>query len=422
MAIPVLSIDLKDGARTHAVLDGVANAKADIHPQLDSPYEYKLIYYERGRIPHSLTISPRDRDLTQLQTDYHAEYPVTAGNWGPVPDVIEVSHTFLGDQGLSIKGSHNFTGHLGRVEYYNTTGPDVLWLRLDEFVDDHAQLRLETSYRGFTRATVGREDWNEPSLPSPPAAGPQLPTGNPALNFSCDSCRQGDTLRVRSLGAFGLGQYSEAGDPSHLIRDDNGAEETHLYRGGTELQPQPDQFGLAYYSLPAGSAAYQLTDTYRSGSAGQRLARTVNTTWTFHSGRPTVNTVNSPYACIDTLLYGSAAPCAWQPFMYPSYRLGLGVDDTAPAGQPYSFTVSVQVGAVGSAARVAGLRLWISPDGGTHWLPARVDRDNGNTFDVRVRNPGLADVPSGAVSIKLEASDAAGNSVEQVIDGAYAIH
>jgi hypothetical protein len=417
MAIPLLSIDLSDGARTRAVLDGVTQARADIHPELDSPYEYKLNYFLRGRIPSSLTISPREQDLTQLRTTYHAEYPPTAGRWGNRTDVIEVSHTFLGDQRLSIKGSHNFTGHRDRVDYYNTTGSDVLWLRLNEFLDDKGQLRIEDSYRGFTRAGVGQEDWNQPSLPSTPTVGPQFPTSfATALNFPCDGCRQGDTLRVRSLSAFGLGQYSGAADPSHHIQDDNAVEETHLYQGGTELPPQSDLAGLTYYSLPAATGTYRLTDTYHNGSAGQRLAKTVDTTWTFHSGRPTVNAVKAPYACIDTLLFGSTEPCVSQPLLFPSYDLGLAPDDTAPAGQLYDFTVSVA-----GAARVAGLRLWTSADDGVHWRQALVIPGGGNTYEVIVRNPRLADAPLGTVTIKLEAWDTAGNSVQQTIHSAYGI-
>jgi hypothetical protein len=421
MAIPLLSIDLNDGARTRAALAGVARPKADIHPQLDSPYEYKLVYYEHGRIPNSLTITPRERDLTQLQTNYHAEYPVLAGRWGTAPDVIEVSHTFQGDQLLSIKGSHNFTGHRSRVEFYNTTGPDVLWLRLYEFIDDTGHLRIENSYRGFTRATVGQEDWNQPTVPAAPVMGPQFSTNAPQPYFPCDSCRQGDTLRVRSLSAFGVGQYAEAGDLSHLVQDDNAVEESHLFSGNTELQPAQDPYGLTYYALPAGSATYRLANTYHNGSSGQRIAKTVTTNWTFHSGRPKTSTVDTPYACLDTVIYGDTDACAWQPLIYLSYQLGLAIDDTVPAGRPYSFTVTAQGGSPGSAARLTGLRLWTSPDGGAHWQQADTVRTGTDAYRVAVRNPKLADTKSGTVSLKVEAWDAAGNSVQQVIDQAYAL-
>jgi hypothetical protein len=40
---------------------------------------------------------------------------------------------------------------------------------------------------------------------------------------------------------------------------------------------------------------------------------------------------------------------------------------------------------------------------------------------VTVRNPGLPDAPSGRVSLKVEAWDRAGNTVQQTLDQAYAL-
>jgi hypothetical protein len=253
-------------------------------------------------------------------------------------------------------------------------------------------------------------------------AGPQPPTGPAAVRFPCDSCRQGDTLRVRSLSALGLGQFAETGDLSHLVQQDaNAVEDTQLFQGGTELQPQQDPYGLAYYQLPAGSATYRLTDTYHNGTVAQRIAKTVSTTWTFQSGRPQAGNLDPSHACIDALLYGDTDPCAWQPLIYLSYQLGLGADDSVPAGRPYSFTITARDGRPDATTRLAGLRLWLSPDGGTHWTRAQVVPGPGGTYRVSTRNPQLAGTTSGTVSIKVEAWDKTGNSVEQTIKDAYAL-
>jgi hypothetical protein len=208
----------------------------------------------------------------------------------------------------------------------------VLWERQYGFVADPGtfQQRLEWSYRGFIRAGTGREDWNTPALPQPTAAGPQLPTGGPALNLPCDACRQGDALRVRSLAAAGVGQYAEFGDASHLAQDDTATEQTRLSTGGTVLAPSRDAYGLDYYRLPAGAATHTLTDTGRSA--------------------------------------------------------------------------------------LAAVAVSTSTDGGAHWHPAAVSR-SGTGWQVATRNPA-----TGTVSLRVTARDTNGNTVDQTITDAYAVH
>ncbi|MEJ3744888.1 S8 family serine peptidase [Actinomycetes bacterium KLBMP 9797] len=417
--IPLLYLDLRDSARVAAALAGAARPTADIKAQLISPYEYKLVNYQHDRIPASMTVRPRERDLTRLETTYHAQTPAPAGTWGPHDDGNEVSFTYLPGQLYSIHLGHPFHGHGTRTEYYSTTGPDVLWWRNYQFAAK-SSLRIEHAFRGFTRPTTGREEWNEPNLPSNGQVGPQTPA-DAAVFWPCDGCRQGDKLRVRSLAPLGVGQYAGRSDPSHTVQEDGPTEEVHLYSGGTELPPQQDAAGLTYYQLPPDAATYRLTSGYTTGSAQQSFARTVNTSWTFRSAAPATDAVAPPYWCIDELLYGDTTPCAWQPLIQLSYQLGLAADDSAPAARPHTFTVTAQGGAPGSAAKLANLRAWTSVDGGKHWVPALAIPADGGAYRVTVWHPRLADAPSGRVSIKVEARDRAGNAVQQVLDQAYTL-
>jgi len=417
--IPLLYLDFRESARVAAALAGSARPTADIKAQITTPYEYKLVNYKYDRIPASMTPRPRERDLTRLEATYHAQTPAPAGKWGPADDGNEVSFTYLPGQLYSIHVGHSFPGHGRRTEYYSTTGADVLWWRQYQFAA-RSSLRVETAYRGFARPGTGREEWNEPSLPGTGQVGPQTPA-DAAVFWPCDGCRQGDTLRVRSLAPLGVGQYAGRSDPSHTIQEDNPTEEVHLYSGGIELPPRQDAAGLTYYHLPTGAATYRLTDSFTTGSPQPDFARTVNTTWTFRSAAPATDKVDAPYWCIDELLYGDTTPCAWLPLIHLGYRLGLAPDDSASAARPHTFTVTTQGGAPGSPARLAGLRAWSSVDGGVHWSPARTVRADGGAYQVTVRNPRLADAPSGRVSLKVEAWDRAGNAVEQVLDQAYAL-
>ncbi|WP_173075764.1 S8 family serine peptidase [Phytohabitans rumicis] len=231
--IPLLYLDLKESARVAAVLAGATRPTVDIEAQITTPYEYKMVHFERGRIPASMTFRPRERDLTRLETTYHAQTPAPTGPWGPADDGNEVSFAFLPGQLYSIQVGHSFPAHGRRTEYYSTTGSDVLWWRQFLF-SAGSSVRVEHAYRGFAKPTTGREEWNEPNLPVNAQVGPQTPDGA-AVFFPCDGCRQGDILRVRTLAPLGVGQYAGRGDPSHTVQEDGPTEEVHLYSGGTEL-------------------------------------------------------------------------------------------------------------------------------------------------------------------------------------------
>jgi hypothetical protein len=417
--IPLLYLDRRESAQVAAALAGSVRPTADIEARITTPYQYKLVNYQYNRIPAAMTVRPREHDLTRLETTYHAQTPAPAGKWGPADDGNDVSFTYLPGQLASIHVGHGFHGHGRRTEYYSTTGADVLWWRQYQFTAA-SSMHVEHTYRGFARPTTGQEEWNEPNLPVNAQAGPQTPAGA-AVFWPCDSCRQGDILRVRSLAPLGVGQYAGRSDPSHTVQEDGPTEEVHLYSGGSELPPHQDAAGLTYYQLPTGAATYRLTSGYTTGSPQQGFARTVNTTWTFRSAAPATDTVAQPYWCIDELLYGDTTPCGWQPLIHLGYQLGLAPDDSAPAARPFTLTVTAQVGAPGSAAKPAGLRAWTSVDGGAHWVPARAVRADNGGYRVTVWNPRSTEAASGRVSIKVEAWDRDGNTVEQVLDQAYAL-
>jgi hypothetical protein len=416
--IPLLWVDGDQATQLRAALAGGARPAATMDAQVTSPYEYKLVFYVRDRIPSRLAFSPAEHDLSAVDTVYHAQYAPPAGPYGPGPDMDEVDHTFGPGQYLSIKAAHSFTGPAQRTEYYPTTGPDVRWDRDYNFWDTNSGgSRFATSMRAFPTAARGREDWDSTMLPGPAAIGPAVPA---ALlpNIPCDACRQGDTLRLRTLSALGLGLFTDAADPSHIYQAEPGQEDVHLYHGDTEVPAASDGLGLSYYTLPAGSATYRFTDTFTDGFSGPHTGTAVTSTWTFRSARPTADSVAEPYHCLDAELTGDTDPCAWTPLVTLSYALGLDAADTLPAGRLSTFTITPHVGAPSSAARLATLRIWTSTDNGTHWQPALVLPQLDRTYRVITLNPPTAGT---TVSLRAEASDPAGNSLQQTITSAYRV-
>jgi subtilisin family serine protease len=383
--------------------------------ELDSPYEYKAVYYLRDGIPATINFRTRDRDHAKVDTTYHARFAPKQGRWGPVAAFSEVQHTFVPGQPLSVRGNHLFLGPSSRTEYYTVPGQDVTWARDYRFTDATTNVyRAGSSTRGFTRGTTETEDWNEAVLPMQALAGPHLPaTGQ--TQVICDNCRQGDRLRLRSLAGAGLAHLADASEPSHQYAGEAGTEEVHLYRDGTEVQPGYDAYGVPYYTVPGEAASYRLTDVYTTGFAAPHGGTTITTDWTFRSSRPTTATVAEPYTCIDTALFNDKQPCAWQPLIQLSYRLDVDADDTARAGRPFTFSMHARTGTKSSVLR--DLKVWISPDGGTTWTRTTVTRAKGDAYRVAVTNPRGA----GSVTIKAEAADRDGNSVRQTIVDAYLV-
>ena len=181
------------------------------------------------------------------------------------------------------------------------------------------------------------------------------------------------------------------------------------------MTPAHDAYGLPYYTVPAGSATYRLSDVYVNGFPGPHGAGTVTTDWTFRSGRPGKTTVAQPYTCIDAALFNDKQPCAWQPLIQLSYGFDLAQDDTTKAGRPFTFTVTPRIGTKSVALR--DLRVWISTDGGARWIRTAVHRAKDGTYQASIMNPRGA----GPVAVKAEATDRDGNSVSQTVLDAYLV-
>jgi subtilisin family serine protease len=429
MTIPVLFVDQADGDRLAASLVRGAKPKVTVRSQLEAPYEYKLNYYFDNGVPKSLTKNLRDSELARMRTSYHADYPAVEGKHRPLADTGEVDHSYNPWQFMSIKFDHNFVGRTERDEYFTVTGPDVVSQRQYDFTDlavGNASTRMVFADRAFTKPVTGEEAWNEVAIPGTSQLGPGIrPEIHRGRAMPCDSCRVGDILRFRSLDDIGFGQYTDAGDPSHLSDDGRmGNEDTHLYRldgagKATEITPSIDPYQLPFYTLPESSATYRATSSYRATSPSVRHGTQIDTTWTFRSKRPASSTVVAPYTCLEEVLYGNTDPCAWVPMLMPNYDLGLSVNNTAPAGR-HEITVNAQSG-VGKRAALAGVKLWISRNGGKTWTQTSVSRTAGNSFTAKFTNPRPADATNGKISVKLQAWDADGNRVEQVLRDAYGL-
>jgi hypothetical protein len=169
---------------------------------------------------------------------------------------------------------------------------------------------------------------------------------------------------------------------------------TALYSGGTLIGEEPS--GYAEFEVPPGTRAYRLEQSATRG-APFRLSTSVSAAWTFRSSTAGETPVRLPLSTV---------------------RFSPRVDEqnVAPAGARFVIPVTVER-TTGSAARAnRTLTVDFSVDGGRTWRPATV-RGKGDRRTAQVTNP----AGPGYVSLRANATDAAGNTAAVTVLRAYAV-
>ena len=249
---------------------------------------------------------------------------------------------------------------------------------------------------------------------------------------TCLSCRNGDMLNpVHVLTANG-GQGYQAYDISGGYHGDQQTE-MHLYRDGAEI---PVQTGIAwiaypffgyvnpYFTLPPERANYRLTEHYTADFAMQRYARTVDTSWTFASRRPTsgFTSLEDGGNCMGWYItVGRKDVCEPTSQLFVGYDLGLDLDNTVRAGRSQRVTLSAYHNyLLDRAPKVRRLELWVSHDDGVTWKSVRTSSVGDGSFAATIANPPLART-TGAVTLRVRATDERGNTVDQTTPRAYGL-
>jgi hypothetical protein len=147
------------------------------------------------------------------------------------------------------------------------------------------------------------------------------------------------------------------------------------------------------FTVPPQAGTYRLTYTDDTAQVLPVSTRTM-TTWTFRSAAPA----------------GSAN--VHIPLLLVRYHLPLNLDNH-PNGSTATLTVTRVAGA--PRAKVLGLRLWTSTDGGKTWRQATVRALGNGQFTATL--PHVS--PGQGVSLRVAASDAGGSTIDQTIITAY---
>jgi hypothetical protein len=217
----------------------------------------------------------------------------------------------------------------------------------------------------------------------------------------CAACRQGNVfyplLTLASPEPHQVGSVIGVGE-----------EDFRLLRNGVEIPRGSGALGLGY-ELPAERARYRLTlDLEASDSV-----------WDFSSTAVTEDETPGGFLCAEALTGLLTTPCRPEPLIFLRYDADVALDNTVRAGRWDEIRVTADRQAP-RGPTIAWLKLWVSTDDGATWEQARVKPRGKGVFEADVRYPKLSQT-TGAVSLKAEAWDFAGNHVEQTLKRAFGL-
>jgi hypothetical protein len=397
--VPFAEIDNAEGSTLLGLL-AKGPVTVSVSDNGETPYAYFLRFDQEGRIPASLHYTLTSHQLAEVSSSYNAASPPQGGIqvWG-------TSFRADDDGGWGTSVALDFPGPRTMRDYYGPLSPSLVWKLQADIPFQSGGPTVDTVFGQPSASTLA---WEEPpatlGAPDPDnEAHVYQALQDEQYSEYCAGCRQGNTLwpifalvnGANPAGSDGVGGFT----PGSI----------QLYnQAGQEIQSTTDPFsGVATYQLPAQQAQYKLVAPYDN----------TTTTWDFTSAEPTTDQTPQGTFCAGTVFGESAAPCQADPLVFLRYDAGLSLTNTISPG-----TRQLQVTGYHqdpNAPPVTSLQLWTSTDGGTTWTPARVTGGRNGTFTVTYTVP--ASGTNGYVSIKAQASDAAGNTITQEIDNAYAV-
>lgn len=359
--------------------DFVLRAELASPAKASKPYAYHLVYGWADQIPGTLTFAPHDSALGTVTSNYSAQGTAALGQ-----------RLFLGDPALSIGGFglwHDFalpahlTDHFTPATWRQVIQQRALGSTTQPYFDGSV-IGPETAYKAGKTAT---ENWDQAVL------GPNLQT--PDLGNVIN--RQNNGLTV-SVWPWAPSEPGHSTDPFQETDYVTGS--TTLSAGGTVLATNPQVGLLETFGLPAAKTTYTLSVVGDRTPGWSTLAPHVEVTWQF----------SSAFLDDSTTVYPSL----------PTVRATGAFDDLdrAPAGKGFALTLNVETQKNAPASTIKTVTVKYSTDDGKTWKSATVS-GSGATRKVTIPNPS-----KGFVSLKLSATDAAGDRVDQTVIRAYAVH
>lgn len=337
-----------------------------------SPYVYDLLLPEKQRIPGSLTYTVNKANTAEIDTRYAADVAGTLGT--------DVRHIARPWPTFSVGFVRDVPRPLRRT--YLVSANDTRWWHIawsnapfdGEF--DHAYTRYQP------RAVLAEKWFGRVARPG--ASG------------------LFDTQVSRSEDEFTMALFPFSDSGGHFGWNTTGdVYSTKLFLG-SQLLKETTNFPFGAFPATANPAKYRLVVNGKRSTAWSRYSTETNTSWTFNSSRPAAGQEERP-ALVQV-----------------DYDLALDELNQAPDRSAYTFRLNVGhvPGATGPA--IAGTQAWVSFNDGGTWRKIDLVELGTGALQATVQHPKVANT-SGAVSLRVKATDTAGNSVDQILYRAYGL-
>ena len=364
-----------------------------------NPYSYDLKIDSAGALAANQHYKVTADQLATLKESYYSDKP---GRQEGLARIIFLPYEFFGFGQFA-----PVAAPLQRTEYV-LGSPDLTY--------SDALLASMTTGGGFTpdnlrqyaAKTTTPIDW----LRGPLAPGLSVPPVG-TTSWFCSACRRDDTIRVGLVPVLDTDGHS-----LYLDAPTTGTVSTshfQLLSGGKALIDAKDVTG-GEVAAQAAQADYKIVYDQTRTAPWFHQSTVSHSEWTFGSAHSGAQSVPTGWGCDPST--GSATDCSALPLVTASYQLNAGLDGTAPAG-PDQVVVTFAHAPGGQNLPFAKGSIQVSFDGGATWTPTFQADLGGGRYRAQWTNP--ASITGGDVSLRVSATDVAGNSLTQSITSAFSV-
>ncbi|WP_329272730.1 S8 family serine peptidase [Streptomyces sp. NBC_01451] len=337
----------------------------------DSPYEYVLVWFERGHLPTNFSRVVRQSELAQVKQRYYSVTP------GAPSRAFQHNFGFPPEGGSALSAGASWFDSPGeRTLYYKAS--DTMWeTRYNQYAADGTfQTQFLTDYETYKPGKRYTVTWQK-AVPGPRFSRTTFVT------------REGNRL------SFNVPMAGDrAGHTGYSLYDTS---RVAFYRGDQKIVELNYPWTDASGPVPAAEATYRLEYSAERGAAngGFDIGTSISGSWTFRSGEVTGST----------------------PVGLSAFDFAPVVDQTNTGGsRVLPMRLLRQPGAASSAVRSVSVE--VSYDDGKSWRKSRLVKTGRDAWAAAL--PGRP-VAGGYVSVRASAGFADGGAVEYRVIRGYRV-
>ncbi|MFE3453644.1 S8 family serine peptidase [Nonomuraea sp. NPDC059194] len=366
--IPAMTLSGEQGVRL-AELAASGRARVQLTGIAVSPYSYELLKYRQGGIPADQRYRVRASELATVESKFHASAPGTeAGYSRAMLSPMQTTAYGVFDRVVSPRSV---------TEFVSADVPTWEWVQVGTVWEAGGAWKY-TAPAVLKAGQRASRDWNKAVVRT------ALPGG---LDWS--AVREGGVGVV-----LGGGLIDTTPDQLLVFRAFADKEQATVYRNGELLGTAPSA-AVAFPVVPE-RAQYRVVVDVQRDQPWWTTSTKVNTDWTFHSEQAEGKSP-LPVLSVD---YDLDVDQANSVRARSTTKVGLGV--RYPKGM--------------AGARITEAKLWASYDDGSTWQEVKLAATGDAAFTGRIKNPA-----DGFVSLRTQATDADGNTVQQTVTRAYQV-